>query len=409
MLREEFNEMLSYFTRFHGLFYQLWKMGIPRYDEKIGTAAVSFNKEGEFVEFILCKSFWDSKTLPQKAFIIAHECKHIILNHGLRSVNKQYDMNTANIAMDLVVNHGLVNHFGFKREEVDPENVYCWVDTVFKNYKDHDFNQSFEYYYTKLQKLENDSQSSGDMQRMSGGNQLVDNHDSLFDSEEILKKLGEKLTEEEKQSLSEKLFRGTEEGGMQYIVPKQKVIKKKKWETVIKKWANQFLKYSEKTHAQWIKTNRRYATMSRDFFLNSEVEDDVKHLSNNRITIFFFLDTSGSCYHLKDRLFRAAESLPIERFDVRLFCFDTKVYETDLKSRKVYGGGGTSFRIIETYIQRIIKKENIKYPKAVFLLTDGYADLVKPQFPKNWHWFLTGNYIQCIPKESHIYKLKDFE
>ena len=81
--------------------------------------------------------------------------------------------------------------------------------------------------------------------------------------------------------------------------------------------------------------------------------------------------------------------------------FDTKVYETTIESRRLYGFGGTSFDIIEDYIQSYIKKNNLKYPEAVFVITDGCGNSVNPQIPKNWYWFLSKNYITYIPKESN--------
>jgi hypothetical protein len=57
--------------------------------------------------------------------------------------------------------------------------------------------------------------------------------------------------------------------------------------------------------------------------------------------------------------------LPNEKFEVKMHCFDTKVYETTIESRRLYGFGGTSFDIIEDYIQSYIKKNNLKYPEGV--------------------------------------------
>ncbi len=138
------------------------------------------------------------------------------------------------------------------------------------------------------------------------------------------------------------------------------------------------------------------------------MEDDSK--DHDRIPIHLYMDTSGSCIKYKERFFRAALSLPKERFAVRLFCFDTKVKETTLESRKVYGGGGTSFSIIEGNIQKVMKQEKTNYPEGVFIITDGAGNFVHPQFPERWHWFLTRRGSKgCIPNESKTYKLDDFE
>jgi predicted metal-dependent peptidase len=144
--------------------------------------------------------------------------------------------------------------------------------------------------------------------------------------------------------------------------------------------------------------------------LPSEMENDDYYDEESKIDVWFFLDTSGSCWDLKDRFFSAAESIPEKRFKVRLFCFDTRVEETTLESRKIYGGGGTSFKIIEQHIQNIIKKENNKYPQAIFVISDGYGDNVYPAQPAKWHWFLTAGGIKnFIHKDCNIYNLEDYE
>ena len=137
---------------------------------------------------------------------------------------------------------------------------------------------------------------------------------------------------------------------------------------------------------------------------------ETDEFEENKIEVWFFQDTSGSCYGFRDRFFSAAKSLPPDKFDIRMFCFDTRVFETTLKSGKLYGFGGTMFQILENKVQEIIKKENLAYPKAVFVITDGYAcDNISPKHPRRWHWFLSTNYTRCIHKECNIHMLKDFE
>ncbi|MBN2302081.1 MAG: hypothetical protein JXN60_06135, partial [Lentisphaerae bacterium] len=102
----------------------------------------------------------------------------------------------------------------------------------------------------------------------------------------------------------------------------------------------------------------------------------------------------------------AAMSLPEWRFDIRMFCFDDRVYETSLESKKLFGFGGTSFGPLESYIQKHKGKE---YPRAVFVITDGYGTPIKPEIPQRWYWFLSSSYTGYIPKTCNIFKLKDFE
>jgi len=50
-----------------------------------------------------------------------------------------------------------------------------------------------------------------------------------------------------------------------------------------------------------------------------------------------------------------------------------------------------------------------KYPKAVFVITDGYGDQINPKKPKNWYWFLSNDYRRCIPDTCNVFNLSEFE
>ncbi len=235
------------------------------------------------------------------------------------------------------------------------------------------------------------------------------------DSEEIIGRMDESLTPEEKESIQsfvEKNYgdeqkAGTGTGSWTFIKVEQRTAKRK-WETVIKNWSLKYLRQDIQDKEQWAIRNRRYVALPDDMFLPTEIEEE--NYDKDRLPVFFFMDTSGSCYGYKERFFSAALSLPKDRFDVRLFCFDTKVKETTLESGRIYGGGGTYFHIIEGHIRRVMAEEGIAYPEAVFLITDGWGDPVKPLHPDRWFWFMTPyNSSMYIPQESQKFQLKDFE
>lgn len=161
---------------------------------------------------------------------------------------------------------------------------------------------------------------------------------------------------------------------------------------------------------RWERVNPRYSQIiSNEIHLPTNCKVLEEYKEKNKIDVFFFLDTSGSCINLKDRFFKAAKSLDPKKFNIRLFCFDTMVQETTLESGRVWGGGGTSFSIIERHIQSVITSEKKKYPKAVFLVTDGMGDNVIPEKPERWYWFLSYNYKQYIPAKSKTFMLSDYE
>jgi len=396
----------------HSLFYMMWELGKPIYTKSIPTAAVGFDKEGEFIKFMFNPDFWDGLSKEEKLFVISHECLHVILNHGIRARDGE-DRSRANRALDVVVNHMLVDKFDFKREDITDSENLCWVDTVFPD-RSLPTNETFEYYYQRCPETPIIYV------------RLVDDHGKLAEGAEelgaLIDKLNENLSEEDKNNLKdiiEQHFEQNDEkedeghsagdsaGGQWTFAEVGKVRRKKKWETVIKKWSKRFNKTEVHDVEQWSRINRRFALIGNDLMLPSDME--MEKDAEGRIQVWFFQDTSGSCAELKDRLFAAALSLPPERFDVKMHCFDTQVYETSLESKKLYGFGGTTFQPLEDYIQGYIKKHTIEYPKAVFVLTDGYGSAITPEKPKAWYWFLTTNYKNHVPADCNTYSLTDFE
>lgn len=396
----------------HAIFNRLWALGKPTFDEKIPTAAVFFDKVGETLDFKINPIFWSTLSSTQKLFVICHECLHVILNHG-RRISSCASLALANQALDIVVNHALIERFGFQRSEVDPDNKYCWVDTVFQGAEViPPADKYFEYYYNLLLKQFPDAINANAVV-------TVDAHGEMGDFSDLIDKLNQELDPEVKEGFKDLVEREKKEspeegsqgrgaqGGTQWkFVKIEKVVRKKKWETVITRWSLKYLK--EREEEQWARTHRRMYGMDHSFFLPAEYE--VEEGEKDRIQVYFFQDTSGSCVHLAERFFKAAATLSPEKFDVKLHCFDTRVYETSLATGKLYGFGGTTFTCIERYIQSQLSAGKIsKYPPAVFVVTDGLGDYVKPQLPKNWYWFLSYNYTHCIPNECKTFMLKDFE
>jgi hypothetical protein len=397
----------------HAIFYELWHMGRPFFTDDIETAAVRFaGDSGEFVEFLFNPEYWNNLTPYERLFVISHECLHVILNHGIRTT-KGKDAPRINTALDIVVNHLLVNAFGFDRSRIRDEDVLCWTDTTFKDdpkMAEIPTNESYEYYYQKIP------------ESMVIDVFTIDDHSFLNgEVDTIIDKLDSRLTQEEKGTIKdvikkhyakEKTEYEDERGGYGCghwsFINVAPVTAKKKWETVIFKWSQKYMRAGLDEHEQWARVARRFELLPQEIILPSEMEDESKDF--DRIPIHLYMDTSGSCVKYKDRFFRAAMSLPKDRFVVRLFCFDVAVHETTLVSRKIYGGGGTCFDIIEQNVQKVMKAEKSAYPEAVFLITDGKGSPVVPKFPERWHWFMTRNASSAyIPDKSKTYKLDNFE
>ena len=133
----------------------------------------------------------------------------------------------------------------------------------------------------------------------------------------------------------------------------------------------------------WTRPNRRLDSLGDDLILPATINETVP--VRDRVDVWAFQDTSGSCVDYAERFFKAIATIPEDRFRVRVFCFDTEVYETSLATGKLYGFGGTAFQPMEDKIQQIIQTER-------------------------WHWFLTPDGSKAhIPNKSSIYDLNDYE
>jgi Putative metallopeptidase domain len=438
----------------HELFHKFWNMGRPTLTSSIPTACVSFDPTGTMLDFKFNPQFWAEKTPYQRTFIICHEALHVLLDHGKRASEPLFSGNpqlqqAANIALDTVVNHMLVEQFGFDRQLADPDNTAVWVEKLTKIGEPllpSDMN--YEFYYDhilteikKEEKQKQQGQTGGEGKPGEGipTDNNLDDHSGLpnmqeepgfsrevqdavnemnREQQESLKKAvasdsepddpNAKSGAEAKQNTQAKKA-GTVAGGKVQLLPPMKVKRKPKWESVIKRWASKGEDDFSPTEA-WGGMNRRTDSLTdgTDIVLPVEVERDGKDKA--AIDVYFFLDTSYSCVHLGERFWKAAASLPPKKFKITLFCFDTKTYPVKLKDRQLKGFGGTAFGPIESQIQDDIRKGVIsRYPKAVFLITDGEGTHVTPEFPKRWHWFMTQDYRHFIPKESIVHKLADFE
>ena len=401
----------------HHYFFRLfWDIGYPIVEDfpDLPTAAIEFDKKGNGVKFLINKTFWSTLNEHTKFFIICHEMCHLLFNHGERFVEYlgTKHLKHINYAADVVINEMLVEHFGFYRSELEEtiREKGCWYSTMFEDLPI-EKNQSTEYYLNILKNMNNIPEDlfSFDQHRISEENieDIEAVKDLLVSSGAISVLKNSKILEKLPDEVSEKLA-GTEEGSFMKVDFTKKVTKK--WETIIKKWEALQKKIDIKKCTRWERTNPLYSQLiSKNSHLPSELNCLANTKKKNKKDVFFFLDTSGSCIHLANRFFSAAHSLDPKKFNVRLFCFDTKVKETSLKSKAVYGGGGTSFHIIEKHIQKILTEEKKGYPKAVFIITDGWGTKVEPLYPKRWYWFLSEKCTQYIPKDSHIFDLSNFE
>lgn len=111
-------------------------------------------------------------------------------------------------------------------------------------------------------------------------------------------------------------------------------------------------------------------------------------------TYVMALDCSGSIPpEMQKKLQKLALSLPTNK--IKLFCctFSTYVREFDpTSSTNTIASGGTDFGAIHKWIKKSVVPKVGHYPKAVLVLTDGYAmcdHTMTDDELKNWHWLIT--------------------
>jgi predicted metal-dependent peptidase len=407
-------EIAQKLQKHHYLFRSFWDIGNPIVGkfEDLDTAAITFNEQGDSLNLLINEEFWQSLNADTRLFLICHEMLHVVLRHGFRFKHyfKTEDFSTMNIAADVVINEMLISGFGFNRYALDTKlaNEGCWMNTVFKNDNNIRRDESTEYYFNKL-KTNTPLQNlySIDKHLILTDEQQTNIQKQLEDSG-VLDNIDNSFIDNIPKSCKSDVIAGYGLG--KNISIKAPFRRKAKWETIIKKWESFYKKEDIHHFERWDRINPRYShILSDNTHLPSEHRVLDEHLVKDKIDVYFFLDTSGSCINLADRFFKAARSLNPKKFNIRLFCFDTVVKETNIISNNIYGGGGTNFGIIENKIQSIMKTENKKYPHAVWIISDGYGTTVVPEKPEKWYWFLSSDYRNYIPKKSKVYKLSDFE
>lgn len=171
MKSEDFFKLSRKLEDMHSIFYKFWEVGAPYFTYMVSTAAIGFdNKTGNFCSFVFNPMFWkwlgenvDDENYT-RLFIISHEMLHLILRHGLRA--KDCDQKRlANVCLDIVINHLLINRFGFQREKVKGADSLCWIDTTFTDNPDYkgpevEENKHFAYYYLLAKKYLQNAASS---------------------------------------------------------------------------------------------------------------------------------------------------------------------------------------------------------------------------------------------------------
>lgn len=454
LTREQISYIGTCLNDYHAIFYTFWSLGNISFSKSVQTASVVFEQDGSgrVVNFIFNPDYWQSLRHYDRIFIICHECLHIVFKHGKRmrtlqnydKIDKNKEVLTIlnhkiiNCAMDLAVNHTLVNRFGFIQKHIKGWNQLCWVETIFPG-GDISNKKYSEYYIGKLK----ENSKKFNITKLLNGVRTADCHDKYGNKEgteqddmdkeerELLKKINKLLGNDEKKDIQDILNESNKEaccedkdgendktekvqehnpgygkGDKIWTFDTNIKVPKKNWKTLIKK-AYLVNKHVWSDDDQWIRPARRNALLDASLMLPS-CNDTYDSKERNKVNAWVFLDVSGSCEAFVPRFWDLTKTIPNKLFNTRLFSFDTQTHE--IFNGKIEGGGGTSFHIIEDMIQSYMVKEYVKYPHVVIVITDGYGDDVIPKYPERWHWIIPrGGKTNLINNKSIIYKLEDFE
>lgn len=232
-------------------------------------------------------------------------------------------------------------------------------------------------------------------------------------SEELLTEILDEASDEDVKQFLEQNPGGKQAGSEKTSLMKRyrnlKPLAKRRWETIMRNMTARSPEYRSDT--TWNMQNTALAGFLNPFGGRLPANKMIEKEHYNKHHVMLFADTSGSCVSYWDRFVTAAVSLPDDKFEAELYAFDTAVHKINKNDLTLKGGGGTYFHIITDQVEKFVKAEG-KYPDAVIMITDGYAEAmnIKPEFRDRWHVMLTeGGSENAFPEGCKIYQLTEFE
>lgn len=408
---------------------EVCKLGYPVLTDTIPTACVGWDENKKKVIFWFNPEFAKTLTDDEFCFVVAHEGIHLVNSHVFLIYNEMDKMKRQkksqsemgifmrkmNVAMDCVVNDSLVNLYNFpKILEGDPNDptkikVFYGIPTVGVDCEDLTAQEVF--YMLPEGDAGNSILDAWDQ---------IDNHDvwkSFFDDNgnfkkdfvDAIKDLVNKnvqnsaFTDQELKQIQDikKAMQDCNDG---YVSRAGKDANGNKrpvdgsdrralnWNKILYKFVETL-----KPEDIWSKPNRKLIPSYPDIILPSWKDQEKEK-------IFCAVDVSGSINYDALKLFISVLRNTPKRFEIEAITFNTSCYEYDIFGKNMpEAGGGTDFAIIERYIQDNCKK----YPKAVFILTDGWGTPVKPEYPNRWGWLLYGHSSREYCKNMKAYNIMD--
>lgn len=401
---------------------QICRLGYPEEDKKIPTACVAWDDGKKKIVFKFNPKFADKLTDEEFKFVIAHESIHLLNAHIPLLKNKLADLDKLNkeqseiakyikkfnVAADCVVNDSLCNLYGFERvmteeTKTKPKIIYG-ID--FAKRECHDLTVMEVFYLLDDKELEKQLGSSE--MHMHDWNSFFDEDGNLI--EEFADQIkgfyqvnGENsnMTDEDLEKI-EKLKKhfqkntGNNQAGDGRVGMYRAVDNLSR---VSINWNKLFYDFIElkKQENCWSKPNKKLVSVYPDILLPSLVPEEKEN-------IFIAIDASGSIDLNALKLFVSVVKSISSKFNIKAISFDDECYPYNIREKEdPKGGGGTNFQIIEDWLNTNEKK----YPKAVFVLTDGEGTPVSPKHPSRWCWVLYGSASRRYTGNMRTFNMKE--
>lgn len=403
LTREEVEEIARSIEELHAVFQVFWGLASIEYlpnRHKLRTAAVCFPRGGK-PRMALNYGFWNSLDDDGKLFVIAHECLHVLLDHGLRNAKSVEGATPklVNIAQDIAINEMIRSLFHFNRDRIQGWQKYCWIDTCFDDWQNIERDQSFVYYLKKLIEQGKDI----DPEILGAHEEELADFGASDDNDEVptAERLAQDLTAAELEALikaSEKSEgRGNELSPYNAIIEARQPAKLDIKDLVEKMKRSASGGHNVKIIDTFAREDRRFGNLGRDFILPGKRQEPKP---KKKLLTATFFDVSGSCMSYFNKFLAISQAFADEPeyFDLRQHLFDTKVTEFQLGD-KLGVGGGTRFDIIEIRCQELAEEYG-RYPDLVVVVTDGDGNSVRPEHPGKWLWILTKQKLSYVPNES---------
>jgi predicted metal-dependent peptidase len=297
-------------------------------------------------------------------FVLCHEILHIVLGHCFRA--KGFEPQRFNVACDIVVNDLILEENGRDLSSISIKGEVMMHETP-KGARGYKFTAEQVYAMLPVTESRGGKGNSSTKEKGKKGTGQFDDHSPW---EEADQELYEEWAARVKEAVEacEKMGKGRGASPLlkEFLIGQPEEAKLD-WREILSAFVQE-----EVTDYTLVPPDRRY---QGDFFLPdfAETTDSVKD-------ILFMVDTSGS---MSDKEIRAVYSEivgAISQFGGRLKGFlgffdaavvPPKPFEDvdDLKSKRAFGRGGTSFDAIFDYVDGKMEHK----PASIVILTDGYA------------------------------------